>query len=173
MSGRPGLFDFAGQRERTKRLWQAVSWEELALFVGPNAERFRDAFERTRPKMLAGHGGVSFGFCWPALLFSFAWFFYRKMWAAGLALLVVPPALGFFIDSRGGALGVMIAISLFARSLYVQHAVSKIGAVRETGGDDDEVAAAGGVSTAGGAVGGLILAAAGAAALYLFMEGGR
>jgi hypothetical protein len=173
MSERPGLFDFAGQRTRTKRLWEAITWDEVALFAGPNAGSFRGAFERTRPKMLAGHGGVSFGFCWPAFLFSFAWFFYRKMWAAGLALLLVPPALGYFIDSRGGAIGVLVAISLFAKSLYVQHAVWKIGGVRERGGDDEAVAAHGGVSLAGGAVGGLILAAAGAAAVYLFMEGVR
>jgi len=173
VSERPGLFDFAGQRARTTRLWEAASWDELALFIGPNADRFRGAFEGTRPKMLAGRGGVSFGFCWPALLFSFAWFFYRKMWAAGLALLVIPPALGFFIDSRGGALGVMIAISLFAKSLYVQHAVWKIGAIREKGGGGEAIAAAGGVSIAGGAVGGLILASAAAATLYVILEGGR
>jgi hypothetical protein len=173
VSERPGLLDFAGQKARTSRFWHAVSWDELALFIGPNADRFQGAFEGTQPKMLEGGGGIAFGFCWPALLFSFAWFFYRKMWAFGLALLLIPPALAFVLETRGGGLGVMIAVAMFAKSLYVQHAVAKVGAVREAGGGDDAIAAAGGVSVAGGAVGGIILAAGSLALLYLIVEGTR
>jgi hypothetical protein len=172
MSGRPGPFDFAGQKERSFRLWERTGWEEIATFIGPNADRFHGAWEATRAKVATGRGGIAFGFCWPALLFGFAWFFYRRMWAAGLALLVVPVVLGFFFDMRGGGIGVMVATALFSKSLYVQHAVSKIGAVHEQGGGGGEaIAAAGGVSVAGGAIGGLILAIGVGSSFYLIASG--
>lgn len=173
MSGGPGLFDFAGQKARTLDLWQRISWDEIAAFIGPNADRFRGAWEGTRAKMDRGRGGIAFGFCLPALLFGFAWFLYRKMWLAGVLLLVLPAALGLLFGSGGGSAGLAIAVSLFAKSLYVQHAVARIGTLRDEGADDDAIAAAGGVSIAGGAIGGLILAAASAAALHLFMTGMR
>ncbi|HEX8655426.1 MAG TPA: DUF2628 domain-containing protein [Allosphingosinicella sp.] len=171
MSDRPGPFDFAGHKARSKRLWEETGWEELDLFIGPNADRFRSAWEATRAKTLDGRGGIALGFCWPAFLFGFAWFLYRKMWAFGLLLLIVPVALGFMFESPGGSIGVAVAVSLFAKSMYVQHALPKIEDARR-GGGDEAVRAAGGVSILGGAIGGTILAASAAATVYLFMTGG-
>jgi hypothetical protein len=173
MSGeRPGPFDFAAHKARSLELWRGTSWEEIALFAGPNADRFHRAWEATRAKIESGRGGISFGFCLPALLFGFAWFLYRKMWTVGVMLLVVPVALAFLFDSGGGSAGVAIAMSLFAKSLYVQHAVAKIGALRDAGAGDEAIAAAGGTSLAGGLVGGLILAAAYGSLIYLATTGG-
>jgi hypothetical protein len=172
MSERPGPFDFAGHKARSKRLWEETDWEELALFIGPNADSFRGAWEATRAKNLDGRGGIAFKFCWPAFLFGFAWFLYRKMWAFGLLLLIVPVALGFMFESPGGSMGVAIAVSLFAKSMYVQHALPKIEEARAGGGGGEAVRAAGGVSILGGAIGGAILAASVAASVYLLMTGG-
>jgi hypothetical protein len=172
MSERPGAFDFAGQKARSRRLWDETGWEDLACFIGPNAERFRGAWEATRAKTLGGRGGIAFAFCWPAFLFGFAWFLYRKMWTFGLLLLVLPVLLGFVFQSPGGSIGMAVAVSLFAKSLYVQHALPQIEDARAAGGGDEAVAAAGGVSIVGGAIGGAILAAGASAAAYLFMTGG-
>jgi Protein of unknown function (DUF2628) len=171
MSERPGLFDFAGQKAHAIELWQRSSWNETALFIGPNAERFRGAWEATRAKMEQGRSGRAFGFCLPALVFGFAWFLYRKMWAAGILLLVLPVGLAFLFDSGGGGIGLGIAMSLFAKTLYVQHAVTKIDALRDAGADDEAIAAAGGTSLAGAIVGGAILAAGTASVVYLLMSG--
>jgi hypothetical protein len=173
MSERPGLFDFAGQKARALDLWQRTSWDEIALFAGPRAESFHGAWEATRAKIASGRGGISFGFCLPALLFGFAWFFYRKMWTAGAMLLVLPAALAFLFGNGGGSAGLAIAVSLFAKSLYVQHAVAKIGALRDAGAGDEAIEAAGGTSLPGGIVGGLILAAAYGSLAYLLATGGR
>ncbi|HEX8365131.1 MAG TPA: hypothetical protein VF603_07595 [Allosphingosinicella sp.] len=169
MSERPRPFDFAGQKARNRRLWAATGWDEIAAFIGPNAESFHGAWEATRAKNVGGRGGIAFAFCWPALLFGFAWFLYRKMWAFGLLLLVLPVALGFVFETPGGTIGMLVAMSLFAKSLYVQHALPKIADTR--GGGEAAVRAAGGVSLLGGAIGGAILAAGAASAIYLFMIG--
>ena len=166
---KPGLFDFAGQKARSRLLWQRASWDEIALFIGPNADRFHGAWEATRAKIERGRGGIAFGFCLPALLFGFAWFLYRKMWAMGLLLLVLPIALAFMFDSPGGSIGTTVALALFAKSLYVHHALSKLDAARA--GGEAAQRAAGGVSLAGGLVGAAIFAAGAAWLVYLFRSG--
>ncbi|MEA3041718.1 MAG: hypothetical protein QOC65_1207 [Sphingomonadales bacterium] len=172
MSDRPGPFDFAGHKARSMRLWEETAWEELALFIGPNADSFQGAWEAARAKNLDGRGGMAFKFCWPAFLFGFAWFFYRKMWAFGLLLLVLPISLAWMFEGPGGSIGVGVAVSLFAKSLYIQHALPKIEDARAGGGGDEAVRAAGGVSILGGAIGAAILAASAAATGYLLMTGG-
>lgn len=165
MSERPGPFDFAGQKARNRRLWEETSWNELAAFMEPNAESFHGAWEATRAKNVEGRGGIAFGFCWPALLFGFAWFLYRKMWAFGLLLLVLPVALSFMFESPGGPIGLMVAMAMFGKSLYVQHALSRMDRAREGGGA--AVLAAGGVSIPGAVIGGAIIAASTAWVMYL------
>ncbi|MEA3017821.1 MAG: hypothetical protein QOI38_2543 [Sphingomonadales bacterium] len=171
MSDRPGPFDFAGHKARNRRLWQETGWDDLAAFIGLNAESFHGAWEATRAKNVEGRGGIAFGFCWPALLFGFAWFLYRKMWAFGLLLLVLPIALSFMFESPGGQIGLGVAMAMFAKGLYVQHALSQIDKVRAGGGDEDAVRRAGGVSILGGAIGGAILAAGIASLVYLLLNG--
>src|SRR4028119_1054183 len=121
MSRTPGLFDFSGQKARNIERWSAIGWDEVASFIGPNAQRFERAWAGTREKMLTGRGGMTFGFCWPALLFGFAWFLYRRMWTMCAVLLVLPVALAFLIASPGGSIGISVAIAMFAKSLYAQH----------------------------------------------------
>jgi len=171
MSDRPGPLDFAGQKARSRRLWEQTRWEDVAAFIGPRAERFHGAWEATRAKNVEGRGGIAFGFCWPALLFGFAWFLYRKLWAFGLMLLILPVALAWMLESPGGGIGLTVAISLMGKSMYVQHALSRIDAIRADGGGEEALRAAGGVSLVGGAIGGAILAAGAASAIYLFMTG--
>jgi hypothetical protein len=166
MSARPGPFDFAAQKERNVARWTDVGWDEVAVFMGPNAERFHGAWSQTRDKVLAGRGGMAFGFCWPAFLFGFAWFFYRRMWLAGQLLIVVPLALALLVDSPGASIGTTVAIALFAKSLYAQHAVAKVAAASERSVSEAEPAAAGGVSIPGAAIGGLILASGLAWSVY-------
>ena len=171
MSDRPGPFDFAGQKARNRARWTAIGWDEVAAFIGPNADRFEHAWTETRRKIVDGNGGFAVSFCWPALLFSFAWFFYRKLWILGGILLIAPAALALLDVNPGGSLGATVAMALFGKSIYVQHAVGRIGEVRERGGGDRELALAGGISTLGGVGGGLILALGVGALIYSIVEG--
>jgi hypothetical protein len=173
-SGKPGPFDFAAHKARNLDRWTRIGWDEVALFAGPNADRFRPAWEKGRDRLLEGRAAFALGFCWPALLFSFAWFFYRKMWLFGAMVLVLPVALSFILESRaGGSIGMTVAMAMLGKGLYAQHAVGRIGEIRERGGDDSAIARAGGVSIVGGAVGGAILALAAGLAFYPILAGGR
>jgi hypothetical protein len=63
------------KRERIFRLWRESDWADVEAFLGPNAGRFRSAWEKTREKMTAERPEVAWTWCWPALFFGFAWFF--------------------------------------------------------------------------------------------------
>ena len=146
-----------GKRAEAAALW-AVGWDEVSTFIGPNAERFRSAWDKVRPKALKSGSGVAFAICWPALLFGFAWFLYRRMWLAGALLLALPLVLGLFLDIGTGMAGATVAIAALAKSLHLQHAVTRIGAVKAAGGGGEAVRAAGGLSTVGGIIGGALWA---------------
>ncbi|MGK6356362.1 hypothetical protein ACMGDH_14195 [Sphingomonas sp. DT-207] len=153
------------RRERNARIWQESEWEEVAAYLGPNAQRFRPAWERTREKFLLSGTGVAWSWCWPALIFGFAWFLYRRQWAIGAVLLLVPLGFALFLDRAPSLLGVMIVLAAMAKSVVVQDAVRKIAQIKETGGGMTEIAAAGGVSLAGGIVGGILFAIGAASVL--------
>jgi hypothetical protein len=99
------------------------------------------------------------------LLFGFAWFLYRKMWAFGALLLILPVALFLMFETPGGQIGLAVAMAMFAKSLYVQHALSRMDKARARG--DAAMLAAGGVSIPGALVGGFIIAASTAWVIYL------
>lgn len=163
MSTRPGLFDFEGHKARSIAAWSQTDWADIATFIGPNAARFEANWAKTREKIVEKGNGVTFGFCWPALFFSFAWFFARKQWATGGVLLVLPIVLAMLLDTHGsGGLGALIVIAMIAKSMYLQAVVPKvhdiIGALPAGTARDDALRAAGGISMPGAVVGGIILA---------------
>ena len=82
---------------------EGVSVRDLANFIGPSAHYFLPQF-----KLLAHKTGVSLNF--PSLIFSFFYFFYRKMYLVGLGLLalillsqlpfvlIMPEFFSFFVE---------------------------------------------------------------------------
>jgi hypothetical protein len=157
MTERVGLFDFKAQKANLATLFGQTDWTDIAWFIGPNAERFRPTWEKMKARIGDGRSAVIWGFSWPALFLGFAWFFYRKLWAAGLVVLVLPAAIGVLLDNAPGSLAAMIALAMYANSYYVQHAVRRIVRIKAEGGGEKEIAAAGGVSVAGAIVGGVLL----------------
>lgn len=149
-----------GKRAEGAQLWAASDWADVATFIGPNAPRFERVWAKLRDQSMAKGAGFVQSWCWPALLFGFAWFFYRKLWAMGAVLLILPVVLGLFVSSHGAAIGVSAASTISAKNLYVQHAVTRIAKLRAAGGGAQEIAAAGGFSVAGGVIGGVLFALA-------------
>lgn len=137
----------------------------------PNARRFERVWAKLRGQSMAKGAGFAQSWCWPALVFGFAWFFYRKLWAMGAVLLILPIVLGYFLSAHGGAIGISAASTILAKNLYVQHAVTRIAKIRAAGGGAPEIAAAGGVSVAGGAIGGVLFALALAAVIWSVASG--
>lgn len=149
-----------GKRAEAAAMWAASGWADVAGFIGPNAHRFERVWAKLRGQSLEKGAGFAQSWCWPALLFGFAWFFYRKMWAVGAVLMVLPIVLGYFVSSNGAAIGLAAASAGLAKSVYIQHATSRIAKIRSAGGGEADIAAAGGVSLAGGIIGGVLLALA-------------
>lgn len=143
-------------RERAVAAWADSDWAEVAAYLGPNAERFRPAYERGREKALERGVGNVFGWSWPALVFGFAWFLYRKQWAIGAVLIVLPLLIAYFVDIGGGLGGVAIVMAMFAKSFVVQDAVTRIAKLKTAGASMPDIAAAGGVSVPGGIIGGML-----------------
>lgn len=146
-----------GKRAEAARLWAATPWQDVALFIGPNAARFEPVWAQMRTQTLQAGGGFARGLCWPALFFGFAWFFYRKLWGWGVAFLVLPVAIGWFLPVKGAAIGFAAATAALGKTAYVQHATTRAAVIRAAGGDDAALAAAGGTSVAGALVGAAIL----------------
>ena len=95
----------ADRKAQVVELWSGVEWEDVAAFVGPNAEQFRGVWDKQKAMALAGRGGLALSLSWPALLFSFAWFFYRKMWLNGALLIIIPSVLTSIFSIPGPAFG--------------------------------------------------------------------
>lgn len=160
-----------GKRAEAARLWAETPWSDVALFIGANAGRFRPTWEQMRAQSMKAGGGFARGICWPALFLGFAWFFYRRLWGWGVAFLVLPVAIGWFIPVKGAAIGFAAATGAMGKTVYVQHATTRAAAIRAAGGGDAALAAAGGTSLAGALVGAAILLVALGAVVVAALNG--
>jgi hypothetical protein len=133
--------------------------DKLRAFFGPNGAAFMAHYERRAER----GGGVLLSWSWAALFSGQAWFFYRKMFVPGVALVVAPMLLALLVPGfDAGAILLQLLGALVARSCYVGHALATIRRL-EAGGysGEDEIAAlslAGGTSLAAGLLGVVILA---------------
>jgi hypothetical protein len=52
-----------------KTLWAETPWEEIATFIGPNAEYYRAYYEKVHTSMAErGSPGFMFSWHWPGLI---------------------------------------------------------------------------------------------------------
>jgi len=115
-----------------------VREEDLALFVGKNAEKYLGKFQKfTRD----GEDSFATTWHWPAFFFSFWWTLYRKLygWAILVLFLGCVPYLGFLV---------MIAFGMSANYIYYRHAKKKLLEVKSLPASEVERTAA--VARAGG-----------------------
>jgi hypothetical protein len=115
-----------------------VAEDELALFVGKNADIYLPKF---RKFMQGGAGSFSVTWHWPAFFFTFWWMIYRKMY--GWALLIL---LTGWIPCAG--LLLMIGFGMSANYLYFNHARKKLLALKATAASEVDRGAA--IGRAGG-----------------------
>jgi hypothetical protein len=100
--------------------------EELAAFVGPNAEHYLRKWGSERPESKVN-------WHWVALLFAPFWFAYRKMYLWMFGLIVIRLITFVFIPRLyGNAISLVVAVlaALFAYPLYYRHAKAKIARVK-------------------------------------------
>lgn len=154
-----------GQKQAPKNPRTPLLWDEnhqrvtadLRVFFGPRPDPYINVFEDMRLKQSLSVIRLS----WPALLFSFVWFFYRKMYVVGAIAILVPIVVALLFP--GVALtGAYIGLSMAARPTYVQSAlkrISKADALGLAGSERVEyLRRAGGVSLAAGILAGVLYA---------------
>jgi hypothetical protein len=125
------MTNIKGRRERQREIWGNTPWEDIAAFIGPNAERFRPVWEKQQGTILKMGYGLTSSFSWPAFFLSYVWFFYRRQWLVGAILIVLPVVLMFlFPTATGGFGGLAIVIAMMAKRLYLQDALPKIARIR-------------------------------------------
>jgi hypothetical protein len=132
---------------------------DLATFFGPRADVFLDTYEKMRSATGMRRRSPK-TWSWPVFLGSFTWFFYRKMYAYGAMIIILPLVLGYLIGSAGSALPILFAV--WAKGWYVNIALSRIAKADKLGligmERTDYLQQAGGVSLPAGIFAGLIYA---------------
>lgn len=137
----------------------------LRLFVGPNADKFLQIHRRMEDAKSKKRGGFFYGLNWIVLFVPIVWYFYRKMFLAGAAILLVPPILILVFPalatvSTGGLVGMLVVLS---NRWYVERAIRKIRKIEELGLPSDErdarIRQSGGTSKFGAFLGSLIYVA--------------
>jgi len=146
---------------------------DLALFVGPNVEKFISVL-----RSAGGRRGGGWA-CWPGFFFPLAWLMYRKMygWAALACALPIFAAILNFGPFKPVLVGLPTLIGLAGRRIYVAGAQRTVARVRAylLGRPEEDLretlARAGGVSVAGAIVGGAIILCTVATAAHPFANG--
>jgi hypothetical protein len=148
-----------------KTLWTETPWDEIATFIGPNADYYRTHYDKIHTPMAEkGTPGFMFSWHWPALipLLGIPWAVARKNWGyvgvavtAYIAIIIV----GAFMERPNFGALIFVAPAM-AKQTYFQFAMTKIGKVRagtEAGpARDAALRAAGGLNmTAGYIAGGI------------------
>ena len=166
-----------GQNERRRKAgWafesilpnlQEDKHEDLATFLGPNADKFLKIYEmRDKPRSKLN---------WAAFFLGFVWFFYRKMYLIGALFVVLPIVLGYLIPVGGVATSAVAGH--LGNGLYLRDAIRRIKKADELGLHGEERIAylkrAGGVSWPAGVIAGLFFAGIIALVLLSHAHGSR
>jgi hypothetical protein len=151
-----------------KAHWVDTPWEEIATFIGPNAEYYRAYYEKSHASMIEkGNPGFMFSWHWPALipLLGIPWAAARKNWAyVGMMALfyIVIIILGAFMERPNFGFAIFLAPAM-AKQTYLQFAMTKIGNVRASTAEgparDAALRAAGGLDMTSGYIAGGICGA--------------
>jgi len=140
---------------------------DLRAFFGPRADAFLGTYETMR-RGLNGPRLYVRSWCWPGFFCAFAWFFYRKRYAEGAILVLLPLLTRMLFGLTFGvgawaAFAVCAAVAVSAaagavKPYYVQAGLRRIlkaDALCLSGAErSDYLRRAGGVSVAGGAIAG-------------------
>jgi hypothetical protein len=134
---------------------------DLRTFFGPRADIYLAIYEKMRPGA-PGHTPFPRTWNWTVFLTTFPWFFYRKMYAVGSVVVLIPVVLGLFGVTAGMG-GAMAGLAIVAKTIYVQaalHRLLKVDALGLTGAErEDYLRRAGGVSVVAGVLAGILFAA--------------
>ncbi len=159
---------FKAQIEKNKNLWAHSNWDEIAAFIGPNAEKYRAYYDKTKPSMVQkGRPGFQFNWHWPALIpiLGIPWAVARRDWAyAGtmIAVVILINVITIFFGNVNFSFMFFLA-PILAKQTYFQNIMNKISKIKETIPEGlaqtEAIKAAGGLNMTHGYIAGGICAA--------------
>jgi hypothetical protein len=123
--------------EKSQALWRDISWEELATFIGPNAESYKATWQKNRESWLEKGRPPLFGFsiCWPAMIpiLGIPWAVSRKLWPfVGIAVFAVVLINIISAIAPGGSFAFMwFLIGFMAKPTYIQMSMAKIEKIKQ------------------------------------------
>jgi hypothetical protein len=130
---------------------------DLSIFFGPRADTFLHTYEKMRAATGTGRT-LSRAWCWPVFFGSFTWFFYRKMYAYGAMLILLPLVFSYLFGSAGGSAAILFAV--WGKGWYVNSGLGRVFKADQlglTGAErSDYLQRAGGVSLPAGIFAGFI-----------------
>lgn len=151
-----------------KERWTNVTWDEMAAYIGPNADAYKKAWQRTHDVMTEkGKPGFNFNWSWAALIpiLGIPWAAARKQWLfVGLmvAVVVLINVLYYFFPKAGNFSFMPFLVAWWAKEYYTQAAVAKISEIKATIPEgtqrDAAIRAAGGIDMSFGYIAGAICA---------------
>lgn len=104
---------------------------EMTKFIGEKYQKYyKENFEKITPKKPIG------GFNWAAFFFSFAWLFYRKMYAEGFGFIGLIILIGFISEYWGfqtTSTGLIIPamLGMYGNGMYKQFSEKKIADIKK------------------------------------------
>lgn len=127
------------QMAKSRAMWESVSWEEVATFIGPNAEGYRSTWEKSRKQVAeTGYSKFSLGWSWPAMIpmFGIPWAASRKLWiiVGSLVALIIALTIIVSFTKSSSFVAFPFLIAMSAKSFYIQMAVAKIKKIKDTNG---------------------------------------
>ncbi|MEM7221687.1 MAG: DUF2628 domain-containing protein [Pseudomonadota bacterium] len=134
-----------------------VAAEDLRIALGPNDEPYMALWRRAQRARLGHYGS----WCWWGFLTPLPWLFYRKLWAVGAALVLLPILSQAVLDTGAKAgFGLMALVGGFGMPMVIERCQRKARRVQALGlpaGEAIErLRKAGGVSLPGAIFGGLL-----------------
>lgn len=148
------------EQGRDEAAQPSVGEADLRLYLGPNPEPYVAFWDRARASI---HPFV-WSWNWWGFLFPVPWLFYRKLWAVGSAVVLLPALLDALSDfgSKAG-IGLAALVAAGGKALVVERAERKVRSIDTLGlasqDSIDRLRRAGGVSTPGAVIGVLLMAA--------------
>ncbi len=146
---------------------RAFGEEDLRLYLGQEAQPFVTFWERQKA---SGYPFV-WSWTWWGALFPIPWLFYRKLWAIGAVLVLLPILLDALIEfGLNTSLALGLLVGLTGKALVVDRAESKTQDINDLGlvsqDSIERVRRAGGVSVPGAVIGAILMLSSMGLVLY-------
>ena len=161
------MFNVKDNMAKAKALWETANWDELATYIGPNAEAYRSTFDQHLASWRERGRGPAFALSWHwgafIPLLGIPWAAARKQWlfiAIMVGAIIFINIVAALVASPTSFGFMLFLVPLMAKQYYVQMALTKVRKIKAElpAGVDVRaaLAQAGGINMAYGYIAGAI-----------------